>query len=365
VGDECALSENRTEADRQEPVTDNAGGGIRGLRARPSAELFEAVHHTYGINGLENSVDLGGSNTLNLLVTDGGSRYVVRVYRPYVTEARLADIQFARRELSANGVPCPDIIPTRDGRHWTVFDGRVIEVERYVDSDGCMDTWERLVAGLPLLGRIHATLNRLQFSTDGRFPLFANHIEPQKALSMSLKGIERIRGWRNPSSDELRLAENAEKLARLVFSGERELAPMLPRQVVHGDFWHNNVFFRDGGVALVTDFDFMGERARIDDLALTLYYFDCSNGPVTEDRLGKLRSLINAYDSGLSERLSLTERLALPLAMARQPLWSIGGWIAMLDNKEAARRHAAAMFGEVEWALGILRELERWKAAFK
>ena len=29
---------------------------------------------------------------------------------------------------------------------------------------------------------------------------------------------------------------------------------------------------------------------------------------------------------------------ALPLAMARQPLWSIGGWVALLDDEEAARQ---------------------------
>ncbi len=357
------MTDKQTREDMQKTVTDNAGGGVRGLRARPSAELFEAVRRSYGMNGLEDSVDLGGSNTLNLLVTDDHNRYVVRVYRPYVTEARLADIQRARQELNANGVPSSEVLPTRDGRQWIVFDGRLVEVEKYVESDACMDSWERLMAGLPLLGRIHTILRRLQFSTEGRNPLFANYIEPQKALAMTMQGTQRIRGW-NPSSDHLRLADAAEELARLVSAGERELVPTLPRQMVHGDYWHNNVFFRDGRVVLVTDFDFMGERARIDDLALTLYYFDCSNEPVSEKRLGRLRSLIDAYDKGLDERLSTAERCALPLAMARQPLWSIGGWIALLDDEEAARRHAAAMLGEVEWALRIVRELDRWQAAF-
>jgi hypothetical protein len=45
-------------------------------------------------------------------------------------------------------------------------------------------------------------------------------------------------------------------------------------------------------------------------------------------------------------------------------LWSIGGWIAVLDEEAAARRHAASMLGEVEWALRLVRELDRWQAAF-
>lgn len=179
---------------------------------------------------------------------------------------------------------------------------------------------------------------------------------------MTLQGTQRIRRWK--SSDNLRLADAAEELAHLVFAAERELIPMLPRQMVHGDYWHNNVLFLNGRVVLVTDLDFMGERARIDDLALTLYYFDCSDEPVSDKRLGRLRLLIDAYDEGSDDRLSIAERLALPLAIARQPLWSIGGWIALLDDEEAARRHAAAMLGEVEWALRIVRELDRWQAAF-
>lgn len=84
--------------------------------ARPSAELYQAVHDSYGINGVDNSIDLGGSSCLNLLVTDGQNRYVIRVYRPYVTEARLADIQLVRHELCKHGVPSSEVLRALDGR---------------------------------------------------------------------------------------------------------------------------------------------------------------------------------------------------------------------------------------------------------
>jgi Ser/Thr protein kinase RdoA (MazF antagonist) len=345
-------------------VTDNAGNGVRGLRARPSVDLLKTVRDSYGINGLEVSIDLGGSSSLNFLAVNNEGHYVVRVYRPYVTEARLADTNLARQALNSHGIPSSEVLSTLDGKPWIIFGDRLVEVERYVESDANMDSWEHLMVGLPLLGRIHTILRNVRFSTEGRYPLFANYIEPQKALSMTLQGTRRIRGW-NLSSDNLRLADAAEELAHLVSAGEREIIPHLPRQLVHGDYWHNNVFFRGGRVVLVTDFDFMGERARIDDLALTLYYFDCSDEPVSEKRLDRLRRLIDGYDEGLGEHLSRTERAALPLAMARQPLWSIGGWIALLDDEEAAHRHAAGMLGEVEWALRIVRELNRWQTAFK
>lgn len=351
--------------EEQQTVTDNAGGGVRGLRARPSAALVQAVRHVYGFDAFEaESIDLGGSSSLNLLVTDDHGRYVVRVYRPYVTAARLADIQRARQELTAHGVPAATVVSTLDGRRSTVFDRRLMEVERYVDSDAIMDSGERLLRGLPLLGRIHAILRGVPVSAEGRSPLFANHIEPQQALGRALQGTRRIRGWQPSSPDDLRLADISEELAHAVSAAERELTPLLPRQMVHGDYWHNNVRFREGGVVLITDFDFMGERARIDDLALTLYSFACSDAPASNKRLGKLRGLVDAYEGGLDEPLSVAERAALPLAIARQPLWSIGGWITALDEEAAARRHVASMLGEVDWALRIVRELNRWQAAF-
>jgi Ser/Thr protein kinase RdoA (MazF antagonist) len=344
---------------------DDAAGGRRGLRPTVPPELLKAVRDCYGIDSANGAVDLGGSSSLNLLVRDELRRYVVRVYRRYVTEARLGDIHLARRELSARGVPCPAVVPTRDGRPWMVLNGRLVEVEPYVDRDADMDSWERLETALPILGQIHSILRDVQVGPDGKKPLFANHIEPQEALDRTLHGTQRIRGW-DPSPAEVQLADSAEELAHLLATAEEDLVSALPRQLVHGDFWDNNVFFRDGRVVLVTDFDFMGERARVDDLALPLYFMSLEypQDPVSDDQLRRLRRLVDTYDSGLGDPLTGAERAALALAMARQPLWSIGGWVALLDDEESARRHAAGTSWAVEWALGIVRELHRWQTAF-
>jgi hypothetical protein len=62
--------------------------------------------------------------------------------------------------------------------------------------------------------------------------------------------------------------------------------------------------------------------------------------------------------------LVAVERAALPVAMARQPLSSIGGWVARLDDEAAARRHAASVGPELAAALRIMTDLERWRDAF-
>jgi hypothetical protein len=123
------------------------------------------------------------------------------------------------------------------------------------------------------------------------------------------------------------MAGEAERLAGLVAAGEADLAAGLPRQLVHGDFWDDNVFFRGQEPVFVADFSFMADRARIDDLALTLYYTDTELGLADAgDRIAALRPLVQAYQSGLDKPLTDAERGALPWAIARQPLWGIGGW---------------------------------------
>jgi Ser/Thr protein kinase RdoA (MazF antagonist) len=344
---------------------DNAGDGCRGLRATPSPMLLDLLGEQYGLDATDEALDLGGSSCLNLLVAAGGIRYVARVYRPYVSVPRLDAIQLVRRELANGGVPCSEVLPTREGKPWAVIESRLVEVECFVESDAQMDSWERLEMGLPWLGRIHSVLQAVKVAPEGRTPLFANHIGPFETLDWMRKAAQRVRNW-GPSPHELRLIEAGEELAQRVSVAERDVVALLPRQLVHGDFWDNNVFFRKDRLVLVTDFDFMGERARIDDLALTLYYTNStfSDDPVSDERIHRLRGLVDAYDHGLDNPLTCEERAALPLALARQPLWWAGRWLALLDDEEVARQGLPRLSGDLGWALQVIREVERWQAAF-
>jgi homoserine kinase type II len=357
---------NTLSDDIRKSLSDNAGGGRRGERATPTRELFVALRDAYGFDESAGYVDLGGSSCLNLLVPSNHRRYVVRVYRPYVSAARLDDIHRVSDMLRAGGIPCARPLLTRDSRRWIALDDRLVEVAEYIEHNGCMDSPERLAIGLPLLGRIHSILQDTTLSAESRNPLFANYIAPESALEMTRKGCARIRGW-GPTDDERALADAAEELADRVVEAERDLLPGIPQQPVHGDFWHNNVLFGHDRVVLVTDLDFMGERMRIDDLALTLYFASDYFAPDAppDEWMASLRRLALRYERGLDQPLSEAERAALPSAIARQPLWSIGGWVALLDDERAARRHASDMLPYVRRALDIIRHLDRWQAAFR
>ena len=344
---------------------DNAGGGVRGLRAWPSQALFNAVRAAYKIEFETEPIDLGGSSSLNLLVADRSGQWVLRVYRPYVTVERLDAIHFIRQALSLAGVPCGGLMTTHDGQPWISFDGRLVELEHYIEHDADMDTWEALEIGLPVLARMHDILRNTDVGEAARQPLFANYIESSQVLACTHRGTRRIRAW-NPSPVELALADEANELAQLISNAEFAQQADLPKQLVHGDFWDNNVFLQEGKVVFVTDFDFMGERLRIEDIALTLYFtcMEFLETPVSDNQLVRLRRLLNAYDLGSERSLSSAERAALPLAIARQPLWSIGGWVALLDDENTARTHALGTAAGVKWALRVIDEVARWQDAF-
>jgi hypothetical protein len=75
---------------------DDADGGRRGLRARPGPGLQQVLRDKWGLEGIGEAVDLGGSASLNLLVGAAARRYVARVHRPSVTPGRLGAIRAYR-----------------------------------------------------------------------------------------------------------------------------------------------------------------------------------------------------------------------------------------------------------------------------
>jgi Ser/Thr protein kinase RdoA (MazF antagonist) len=210
-----------------------------------------------------------------------------------------------------------------------------------VDSDSKMDSLDRIASGLPILGRIHQLLSTVDSRRASSSPPYANYVDCVGVVESTRAGTDRIRSWA-PTSDERDLADAADRLAGAIAQLHVDFGES-PRQLVHGDYWDNNVLFCGGQVVLVVDLDFMGVRPRIDDLALTLYYTMYElDDPLGDDGLRRLVQLVNAYDLGASPRLSTIERAVLPIAIARQSLWSVAIWGAQLDDEETARGTSGA-----------------------
>lgn len=323
-----------------------AGDPAKLAAPRPalSSELLEFVVSRYGLP-VNTPRDLGGSFNLNLQV-DG---YVLRLYGPWVSAERVDDLQRVRRTLRSRGVPVPDVRPALDGSLLCPFGDCVLEVEQYAEGVR-MDSWEQLRIGMHTLGRLHNFMADLEVQVP---PPIANHLPEELASAATLDATVVIRAW-GPTSQEERYAEFAETLA-----GTLPIMD-LPCQLVHGDFWDNNVLFQNIDLVAVLDFDFMGVRPRIDDLALPLYYA-LQGGARPNDAL----ELVDAYDSGCATPLSDRERRALPFAMARMSLSFLQYLVLPGDNQYMSRLRRE--FNErngpaCEWWLNALgdRALEGW-----
>ena len=311
-----------------------------------SAELLNFVANRYGLSA-QSPRKLGGSFNLNVLLND----HVLRVYGPWVSAERLSELQRIRQTLQARGVPVPDLRLALDGSPWCIFGDCVLEVERYVDG-APMKSLEQLRLGMRMLGQLHSLMADLEVNVP---PPLANHLPEELALAATEDVIALIHTW-GPTPQEERYAEIAETLARTLPVMD------LPRQPVHGDFWHNNVLFREDALVAILDFDFMGMRPRVDDLALPLSYFFQFGG-----QLADVRELIAAYDSGATPPLSDDERRALPSAMARMALSFLQ--YLLIPGGEAYAQRARREFNTsrgpaCEWWLNAWRDPALQEVAF-
>ncbi len=307
--------------------------------------------------------DLGGSWTTNLLLDFPDRPLVARVYQAGTSPPRLSAVQAARRAVAVAGIPTPQPISATDGRSLAALrNGRLVEVEAYVRWNERMNTVPLLQRGFAVLAKIHDILRTAPLPVAAGAAHYANHLFSMEASAASRRGAERIRGWNDPA-----LVEFADQVVRhvdAVAAAEEPLRDRQLTQIVHGDFWDNNVLFTDGRLVAVLDFDFMAERPRVDDLALAMWFFllEPAKGLPGEVEREQLRSFIEAYDGSASVSLSPEEHAALPLAIARQPAWSVGRWVVELDEDDAVR-HARDAAAELPVAQAILDDLPLWQRA--
>jgi Ser/Thr protein kinase RdoA (MazF antagonist) len=331
-----------------------------------ASDLFGQIGRWWGL-GLGEAHGLSTSHNTTVLRPDLG--VVVRVYRPGVSVERVRALQRARRALKDAGLPVVPLILSQLGRTVEAVNSRVVEVEEYVEHDGRMNTLPRLLRGVVLLAGVHDALADLHLGPEADHCPDANWISPVDVASSVRSGVDRIRSWGDPA--DRHLIDTALRLADLVSEAEARLAACRAGQLVHGDFWDDNVYVRREKLVAVADLDLMGNRPRVDDLALTLYFTDeemqlahPADRP-DQERIATLGPLVRAYATALSTPLSEAEWQALPLALARQPLWGIGKWVRNLTSEAHAKEHARATGGAVRRAITLAAEADRWLAELR
>jgi len=305
-----------------------------GSRAEPSAALIAAVVKQWRLGTVAHVRDIGGTYNLNLHVQTTCGAYVVRVHRPWITPERLALIHMIKRAL-ADDLPVALPLQTANGATAIKYDGRLVEVEPFVAHNGSATTWRRCEIGFAMLSRLHGALEPWTEQLRQTPPLVSNYGTLEQLRAWTTNTREQIAAATRTDRDALALCADAlALLARLEHAG----VPALPHVPTHGDYGGDNLLFHGDRIVAIGDWDFVGVRERLFDLAYSLYWMFRRvqpDAPPEQWDWQQMFPLLAAYNAAAVQPLAGKELRALPLVMARVPLYWIAeaGWLA--DSAQA------------------------------
>jgi Ser/Thr protein kinase RdoA (MazF antagonist) len=341
--------------------------------------VTRAVADGYGLRAAGEVRDLGGTFKRNLLIRAEGSgaaepaAYVAHVHRAFITPARVAYLHGAVRALARAGLPVSPPLATRSGDTLLVVNDHVVDVDPYVANEGMTDTWPRFFAAASLLGRIHDLLGAADLGPAVP-PVVRLYGLPAELLAWMDETEQAVRAQqaterRAPPDDvdrALALCERARRLFETLDAWWSAVGVSLPRTPTHGDYGTSNVLFRGDEPVVVIDWDLLDERERTYDLARAFRWTlrraeptllaaasGASPDAVRDVLAGLARRLddaVAAYDAGSTRPLTPEERAALPMQMARVPLY---------DLAEIGRYVDPRIPGPVQAVLRVSGALER------
>lgn len=196
-------------------------------------------------------------------------RYVLKRRPPNLRDmdrirAQHTLIQFLRDR----GFPAPDLVPTRDGATFLELDGEVYEIQRYIPGDLCDAGRPTHVAQAARgLGWYHASVARFDHPSLQR----AEERYGPRALQRIFDAL--VKDWDQPADTSLKdhICELRDHVEDLEARYNRFGA--LPKLVIHGDYYADNLIFREDELVGVVDFDVAHRTWRAMELAEALIYF--------------------------------------------------------------------------------------------
>ncbi len=238
----------------------------------------------------------GVENSNYLLETDRG-RYILTLYEKRVRPDDLPFFISLMRHLVAEGIACPQPVPTDEGQVLRRLCGRPAALFTFLDglSPRQVKDWHCDAVG--------ATLAELHMATRG--------FGQQRANDLSLPGWQRLIEDCRSGADSV--SQNLCGELDEAFRSIREAWPGdLPGGVIHADLFPDNVFFLGKELSGVIDFYFACSDSYAYDLAVCLnaWCFDGAHSYVPE----RGQRLIRAYAA--KRPLQPAEYEALPTLAA-------------------------------------------------
>jgi len=300
-----------------------------GPRAVLDERSLEAIVEQFNLGGVMSAWDVGGTYNLNLHIRTSMGEYVIRLYRPWVTRERLLFLHQVKRALHRAEFPVPELVISPAGEAILSHNSRLGEVERFVPHDGIADTWERYAVAVSTLGRLHHFFMQGPHRASIVSAPISNYGTPPQLFEwvrLTAERIERLAG--NPeASRALVLCRHAWELLTLLCAEWQGTGRHLPDLLIHGDYVGGNLLFEHEHLVGILDFDFLDVRERVYELAYTLYWMMARlSGEGTPERWPwtYAQEMVSHYNHTNSRPLTSGEIRALPVTMARVPLYWVG-----------------------------------------
>jgi homoserine kinase type II len=231
---------------------------------------LERVLRSYSLGRLSTAsrAAQGFVNENWILVTSQG-RFFLKRRAPHLCLPDLIRAQHHLiRWLRQAGFPAPAIVPTITGETFLALDGELYDVQVYIDGQPYNhDRASHLRAAALTLGRYHKLVRG--FAAE---PLCSpGELYSPDILSAILASL--TDAWEVESDDEL--ADHSRQLRTHLTSLEARFSQHgpLPRLVIHGDYYADNLIFADDTIVGVVDYDKARRQPRVAELAEALIYF--------------------------------------------------------------------------------------------
>lgn len=297
-----------------------------GERATLSSDLLATLTQTYGLDAITTFSDLGGTYNLNLALHTATGHYVARVYRPWITVERLTALQALKRELYALQLPTILPLPTLADATFTLFEERLVELELFLVNNRAYDALPFYLQAATMLGRLHNGLRFVGTNLKLPEPRVANYAPPETLQAWVSYVQQHLHATEPHAVQAQKTCRAAQALLEPILVWWRNHREALPQQLIHGDYGLGNLAFDQREIVGLFDFDFVARRERLFDLAYTAFWmlYRLPIKPLGQNMWNSVRQFVEHYEQASVLPLTDMERFALPIEMARVPIY----WIA-------------------------------------
>lgn len=241
------------------------------------------------------ALSLGSVNSNFRLVTASGDRYFARIYEEQGVDGARAELQLLRR-LHARGVPVSLPLAHEDGGDVALVSHKAFSVYRWVDGVhlcNALVTPERAGTLGRALAQVHLATPELGPLPEGRFGL-PGVLDRLRQILRDTQRFDVDVAFLEGKLDQYRAARDAG----------------LPRGLVHGDLFRDNVLWQGESIVALLDFESASEGPFAYDLAVCLLSW-CYGDSL---RVDCARALVAGYER--ERPLLPSERAALPVEAA-------------------------------------------------